>query len=57
MQDQALEEINLKPKPKAERLAKDVAARKRRKEAKGIIETRTTNEYNRLRRERRKKQG
>jgi hypothetical protein len=57
MQDQALEEINLKPKPKAERLAKDDAARKRRKEAKGIIETRTTNEYNRLRRERRKKQG
>ena len=54
MQDEALEEINLKPKPTAERLAKDDAARKRRKEAKGIIETRTTNEHNRLRRERKK---
>ena len=57
MQDEASEEINLKPKPKAERIAKDNAARKRRSEDKGIIETRMINEHNRLRRERRKRQG
>tara|TARA_B110000908_G_C9997431_1_gene332590 strand:+ start:334 stop:507 length:174 start_codon:yes stop_codon:yes gene_type:complete len=57
MQDEASEEINLKPKPKAERIAKDNAARKRRSDAKGIIETRMINEHNRLRRERRKRQG
>jgi len=46
---------DLKPKDRALRIHKSVTARERRKEAKGIIETRTTNEYNRLRRERKKK--
>jgi hypothetical protein len=46
---------DLKPKDRALRIHKSVTARERRKEAKDIIETRTTNEYNRLRRERKKK--
>jgi len=48
--------VNDKPKEKALRLHKSVVARERRKEKKGIVETRTTNEHNRLRRERKKKQ-
>lgn len=55
MQDQASEEINLKPKDKALRIHKSVTARDRRRDRKTIIETRTTNEYNRLRRERKNK--
>ena len=55
MQDQASEEINLKPKDRALRIHKSVTARERRKETKGIVETRTTSEYNRLRRERKNK--
>jgi len=55
MQDEALETVDLKPKPKAVRIAKDVAARKRRGIMKAIRETRLLNEFARLRRERRKK--
>jgi hypothetical protein len=46
---------DLKPKDRALRIHKSVTARERRKEAKDIIETRTTNEYNKLRKQRRNK--
>jgi hypothetical protein len=46
---------DLKPKDRAMRIHKSLGARERRKETKGIVETRTTNEYNRLRRERKNK--
>lgn len=55
MQNDALEEVNLKPKPRALRMLRDKAARKRRKLQKAISETRLVNEYNRLRRLRKKK--
>jgi hypothetical protein len=46
---------DLKPKDRAMRIHKSLGARERRKETKGIVETRTINEYNRLRRERKNK--
>jgi len=54
MQDDALDTIDLKPKPKAARIARDVSARKRRSIMKAIRETRLLNEFARLRRERKK---
>jgi len=54
MQEEALEEINLKPKVKALRLHKSNEARQRRTDLKAVRETRTTNEHNKLRRLRKK---
>ncbi len=55
MQKDALEEVNLKPRPRALRMLRSKAARTRRKLQKTISETRLANEYNRLRRLRKKK--
>lgn len=54
MQDNALEEINLKPSVRAERIAKSDAARNRRKLLKVVREKRLLNEYARMRRVRKK---
>tara|TARA_B110000977_G_scaffold26529_1_gene33127 strand:- start:7905 stop:8072 length:168 start_codon:yes stop_codon:yes gene_type:complete len=54
MQDEASEEVNLKPKARAERLARDKAARSRRKELKAVREKRLLNEFARMRRARQK---
>lgn len=50
MQEEALEEVNLKIKPRATRMLRNKAARMRRQENKLISETRLINEYNRMRR-------
>lgn len=55
MQNQASEEVNLKPKLRALRMHKSEEARNRRRTGKSIVETRTTNEYNKLRKQRRNK--
>lgn len=56
MQNDALDTVDLKPKPKAERIARNVSARKRRSVMKAIREIRLLNEFARLRRERKKNQ-
>jgi hypothetical protein len=55
MHNEALEEVNLKPKPRALRMLRSRAARTRRRLQKSISETRLVNEYNKLRRLRKKK--
>jgi hypothetical protein len=55
MQDEALEDINLKPKKRADRLARSISARRRRKTLKQVRETRLLNVYAKLKRARRNK--
>jgi hypothetical protein len=55
MQDNALEDINLKPKKRADRLSRSISARRRRKVLKQVRETRLLNAYAKLKRARRNK--
>ncbi len=55
MQDDALDTVNLKPKPRAERMLKSNSARRRRSVLKTIRETRLLNEFAKLRRLRKNK--
>lgn len=55
MQDDALDTVNLKPKPRAERMTRSRTARERRSLLKSIRETRLLNEFAKLRRLRKNK--
>lgn len=55
MQNDALEDINLKPTNRGVRLAKSTSARRRRKVLKQVRETRLLNAFAKLRRARKNK--